>query len=638
MASLYASKCNRFIFEAESCLSTTEHQDTMARKSNSGGKLRIGDDWNAITIIALSQSNPLKAVAEFVENSIDAGATRIDIVRGREKGEAYLRISDNGRGIPHNEAGEPDFRYVATHICDSIKRQMKLKGEGGRVQGEFGIGLLSFWTVGETLIMRSPSADGRTHEMRMAKGDPRYSVLQRRALFAETGTELTITPLLSGLRQFTGEKIQWYLASELRDRIRQSGVTITVIDRQSRKQFNVEPRQFDGRLLHDLPAAENLYLELYLSEPSPENRVGLYRSGTRVLPSMTELDGLNHTPWNSPYLQGIVDASGLNLTPGTRLGVIQDERLDAMVEALKPVEERLIQAIDALKSAEEERASRQILKTITRAFREALIALPAEEYDWFDLQRQSSAKPGSGSGGSGSKVGKSSSESPAGNGESMPVEPNENDDPSGSKESPQKEFFEFAGPLTNLRISPASSVVRVHRSRTLRAIARDQQQRQIDREVQFQWSVLEGDGSLENAASEIVTFHAPGEPGLVKLGVVATEGDRMIEAEALITVTETLLDSGRTGEDSKQGMPAYSFKHSAGELWRSQFEVDRNLIIINSGHRDFVFASRNRALKLRYICRLYAKELVLRNFPGMRPDQLLERMIEISLYTEEHLR
>ena len=34
------------------------------------GKLRIGDDWNAITIIALSQSNPLKAIAELVENAI----------------------------------------------------------------------------------------------------------------------------------------------------------------------------------------------------------------------------------------------------------------------------------------------------------------------------------------------------------------------------------------------------------------------------------------------------------------------------------------------------------------------------------------------------------------------------------------
>ena len=34
---------------------------TRKRDSAERGKLRIGDDWNAITIIALSQSNPLKA-------------------------------------------------------------------------------------------------------------------------------------------------------------------------------------------------------------------------------------------------------------------------------------------------------------------------------------------------------------------------------------------------------------------------------------------------------------------------------------------------------------------------------------------------------------------------------------------------
>ena len=43
-------------------------------KAKDSGKLKIGDDWNAIRIIALSQSNPLKAIAEFVENSIDAHA------------------------------------------------------------------------------------------------------------------------------------------------------------------------------------------------------------------------------------------------------------------------------------------------------------------------------------------------------------------------------------------------------------------------------------------------------------------------------------------------------------------------------------------------------------------------------------
>jgi hypothetical protein len=67
---------------------------------------------------------------------------------------------------------------VATHICDSIKRQLKIQGSQG-LQGEFGIGLLSFWTV--------------------------------------------------------GEELQWYLASELRDRIRHTGVKIKVVDVKTRR-------------------------------------------------------------------------------------------------------------------------------------------------------------------------------------------------------------------------------------------------------------------------------------------------------------------------------------------------------------------------------------------------------------------
>ena len=128
-------------------------------KAGQSGRLRIGDDWNAITIIALSQSNPLKAVAEFVENSIDANARNITITRGKEHHEPYLRIMDDGDGIPKDAAGIPNFKYVATHICDSIKRQLKVDGATG-IQGEFGIGLLSFWVVGETLTMTTAGNNG----------------------------------------------------------------------------------------------------------------------------------------------------------------------------------------------------------------------------------------------------------------------------------------------------------------------------------------------------------------------------------------------------------------------------------------------------------------------------------------------
>src|SRR5262245_18166921 len=291
------------------------------------GKLKIGDDWNAITIIALSQSNPLKAIAELVENSVDAKARSVTITRGREHGHHFLALRDDGEGVPRDADGRPDFHYVATHICDSIKRRLKSDGAAG-LQGELGIGLLSFWTVGEELTMTSIGADQRVYQMIMRKGDPGYIVNPRRALFGESGTEVRITPLLEGTRSLSGEKIQWYLAAELRDRIRQTGVKITVIDRLARKQYAVEPRQYEGRLLHQLPAVRtpfgDVYAELYLNEPSDANSVALFRHGTRVIEDIALLDDFARAPWTLRYLQGHLDAPFISLTPGTRTGLIQD--------------------------------------------------------------------------------------------------------------------------------------------------------------------------------------------------------------------------------------------------------------------------------------------------------------------------
>jgi len=42
--------------------------------------------------------------------------------------------------------------------------------------------------------------------------------------------------------------------------------------------------------------------------------------------------------------------------------------------------------------------------------------------------------------------------------------------------------------------------------------------------------------------------------------------------------------------------------------------------------------------KSQHISRLFAKELVVKNFAGAPPGELLERLIELSLYMEEHLK
>jgi hypothetical protein len=236
--------------------------------------------------------------------------------------------------------------------------------------------------------------------MTMRKGDPGYLVNPKRALFGDSGTEVRIAPLLEGTRSLSGEKIQWYLAAELRDRIRQTGVKITVIDRLARKQYAVEPRQYEGRLLHELPGARtsfgDIYAELYWNEPSDKNAVALFRHGTRVLEDIALLDDFAHPPWTLHHLQGHLDAPFINLTPGTRTGIVHDGSYAALCAGLSNLERRLSDIIEEQRRAEEEQASRELLRTIQRAFREALLALPAEEYDWFDIQVRST-RPVSGS-------------------------------------------------------------------------------------------------------------------------------------------------------------------------------------------------------------------------------------------------
>jgi hypothetical protein len=604
----------------------------MKVKSKDSGKLRIGDDWNAIRIIALSQSNPLKAIAEFVENSIDAHAKTITITRGKEHGAHYLAIKDDGDGVPRDADGLPDFKYVATHICDSIKRRLKADGGGAGLQGEFGIGLLSFWTVGDSLTMTSTSTDQRPYQMTMNKGDSRYEVSPRRVLFAEKGTELKISPLLEGIRALSGEKIQWYLASELRDRIRDSKARVTVIDKLARKQYEVEPRQFEGRLLHQLPPIRTVfgdaYAELYLAEPNEAARVALTRVGTRVIEDLATLPGLEHAPWASRYVQGLIDVPFLNLTPGTRSGIIQDERFAALIDAIRPLEAHVKGLIEEQQRAEEEQASQQSLKAIQKAFHEAMLALPREEYDWFDVQgrarQESSGASNLGTGGL--PAGTEWEEALTG-----VAEP-------GPKDSPQRQFFDFAGPLFGVVVSPAASTTPLNETRKFRALPRDRSRRRVVEDLQFAWELAEGDGSLQGVMDQEVEYRAPAVPGLARLKVSVSQREVSVTAEALITVTDSLEGAMTPAVVNTRGLPGYTFERAAGELWRCRFDAERNIIVVNSGHRDFVFATRNRALQLRYLVRLYVKELVLKNFAGLPADQLLERMIELSLYAEEKLK
>jgi hypothetical protein len=147
-------------------------------------------------------------------------------------------------------------------------------------------------------------------------------------------------------------------------------------------------------------------------------------------------------------------------------------------------------------------------------------------------------------------------------------------------ESRQREFFEYAGPLFSVTVSPASSIARVGDTRELRALPRDRARRRVERALEFAWRLVEGVDELTGVKDQAAVFHALDEPGVNRVEVQVRQGDTVATAEAVVTVTEELLATFGQATVPAQGLPGYSFERAAGESWRSRFDAVRNLILV----------------------------------------------------------
>ncbi|NBU41838.1 MAG: hypothetical protein EBS51_13770 [Planctomycetia bacterium] len=332
----------------------------MATAKTTTGTLKIGDQWNAITIIAHSQTHPLKAICELAENAIDAGSRSIRIVRRRSQRRMFLEVEDDGRGVAPGGDGQPDFERIATHLCDSMKRHLDTPARRG-VHGEFGIGLLSFWSLGEELRMTSGGGPGAVRELHLERGKRQYTIRPVRGRLAARGTRVLVGPLLEATKNLvTGEKIARYLSAELRDRIRNTGVTIDVVDTVARRETRVVPREFDGERL-EIPRRYatplgDVGVELYLrgDDAGGAGGIALCKDGTRVIADIAELLPFQHAPWTDRRLEGLVDFEALALAPGTRSGIVPDAALDTLAAAAPAIEADIAAAVADREQAEAE--------------------------------------------------------------------------------------------------------------------------------------------------------------------------------------------------------------------------------------------------------------------------------------------
>ena len=188
-------------------------------------------------------------------------------------------------------------------------------------------------------------------------------------------------------------------------------------------------------------------------------------------------------------------------------------------------------------------------------------------------------------------------------------------------------------------ISPASSVIGVGERKKLKAVARDKSGRMIDSGLEYEWRVWEGIGTIEGIDAAYAEYIAPEEPCVATVELRVRQGEALVVANALVTVTAELIHHASGGSGAaRRGLPGYTYKKAPGELWRSRYDTENSVIVINNAHADFIYATRQGMTKIRYIARLFAKELVLANFPEITKEELLERMVELTLYTEEYLR
>jgi hypothetical protein len=598
------------------------------------GRLRAADPFELIRWLARSQTDPRKALAELVQNSLDAGAAHITITRLRERGVTALRIVDDGEGVipemPRTEA----LAHIATHIGHSRKRN--LTPEQRRelmMQGQYGIGLLGFWALGAELEMRSQMTGGETWVLRMWEEKPSFEVAPLRGRLAlEPGsrTEVVVRKLhRPAAITLTGRRIADYLAGELRGQLLARGAEVMVHDRMMRgagqKLRRVEPVRFHGVRL-DVPETipitghAPLRTELYVAPETSQEppRVAVSCGGTIVYDDLADaLDGrFRREPWTMGRVAGLLEFPGFTVAPGSRRGVQLDEAAEAFARTVESEIEPRVRA--ALAQEERRRAEAvevDLVQKLQRAFRD--LPREAPEYDLFAVRAASRLAI------------EAATRAPTfedGLEAAAALLAGE----AGDAAADEPATLLPPGPLAHVEIRPARARLERGGRRGLRARVTDDAGVRITQGVSHAWVVVEGQGGLEDAESETVAFVAGDVAGRSRIAVVARADGREARAEAEVTVVDVLPESA-----PRAGIPEPAFVEDARGEWRSRLSGGR--WEVNSAHRDFLATATTSRRRLRYLAALLAKEVVLHSFPVPQGGALLERLVSVLAMAEPRL-
>lgn len=601
------------------------------------GKVKAHDPFELIRWLAFSQPDPRKALAELVQNSLDAGARTIRVTRIRERGRPCLRLLDDGEGVISDLPRRDALQYIATHIGHSRKRQLSPQERLTLMtQGQYGIGLLGFWCLGEVLEMRSAVPGDRPHRLVLHRDRPDFVVepLRSRLSMDERWTEVVILGLhREAQNALVGRRAADYLASELRGQLLGRDVSLVIEDRMSRglaqKVLAVRPPQFLGERIGgltqlDVPGYPPVRVEVYLSGPDEEGvdpkQLAVFSAGTLVADSFHELAflGLDRLPWTDSRLTGLVDFPAFQVAPGSRRGVLADEAAGAFARALGSVEPLLTAALESLERRRADESDRALVRDLQRAFRDFYRKRPSYEMLPVRSKEDRGLASAEGDGAMGASAGVNSGSEVSGDVEHETGE--------------EREPLDLlpSGPLATVRITPSPVRVECSGTRRLRARACDAAARPIDEPATFEWSLLGDVGRIEQESPGRAVLYASAQEAEGSVLVTVRAGPNEAHARAEVAVVEEIAPAR-----SDEGIPEPEFLNEPGGAWRSRL-VDGKWQV-NIGHKEFRAIAGRPALKLRYLALLFSKEVVLRSNQDPRLDRPLEQLVEVAAYADWNL-
>jgi DNA mismatch repair protein MutL len=150
-------------------------------------------DINTINQIAAGEvvERPAAAVKELVENSLDAGATRIDIEL-QSAGRDLIRVSDNGCGMTAEEARMSLLRHATSKIrgLDDLNTVMSLGFRGEAIPSIGSVSRMTISTATEDGMRTVVRVEGGEHLNDTAVAGPKGTEIRVEDLFFNTPARL----------------------------------------------------------------------------------------------------------------------------------------------------------------------------------------------------------------------------------------------------------------------------------------------------------------------------------------------------------------------------------------------------------------------------------------------------------------